>query len=380
MNIFFTALEKFATNTAFYNLSIGNIILILLGFALIYVSVFKEYAPFILLPFAIGLIVGNIPLMHGLNIRIDEDGSMFNLLFKGTSSGFFSSLIFLGIGTIVDFAIIISNPKLILISIATQLAIFIGIIAALTFGFKLNEASSIGIIAVVDTPLVVFLSSKISPEMLMPLGFFSLIFIAMLPAIQGTIAKTMVNEKERIIKMKPARAVSKKEKVILILAVLLISSFIAPASILFLGMMMLGNIIRESIIIKNVSDSIRTSILDIVLVFFGFTIGLSAEAHYIFKTTCLIIFFISLIAFILGSIAGVFIVKLMNKFLDEENKINPLIGIAGASASFESSKIAQKIGKEYEQSNHLKVHAMGANLAAIICSALIAGILLSIMA
>jgi oxaloacetate decarboxylase beta subunit len=365
--------------TAFANLTTGHIIMIAIALFLIAIAIIKEYEPIILLPLAFGILIGNIPFSPGLKLGIYEDGSFLSYLNLGITKSIYPSLLLLGVGAMTDFSPVLSNPKLLFVGIAGQIGIFIAFIAALFFGFSPLHSGALSMIGAADAPASIFLASKLAPSLIAPIAISASICLALVSLIQPPIMKLLTTKKERMIRMKPPRTVSRKEKIIFPVIGLLLICFIVPASLPLLGMLFLGNILKESGVTNRLSESLKTVFLDIVIIIMGVTIGVSSEAGVFFNNRTLMIFIIGIVAFIIATFSGIIFVKFMNFFLSIDNKINPLIGNAGVSSLPYSARVSQKTGLAYDKTNHLLMHALGPNSASIIGSAIAAGILLTFL-
>ena len=372
-------LSQFFQYTAFANITIGNILMILIGVCFIYLAIVREYEPMLLVPIGFGILIGNIAFHPGLQVGILESGSAFNYLYLGVLKGIYPSLIFLGIGAMTDFSALISNPKLILIGFATQLGIFSAYVIAVHFGFTPSEAGAIGIIGGADGPTAIFLSSKLAPELIGAIAISAYAYMALIPVLQPMFMKLLTTNKERIIRMKPLRTVSKREKILFPIAGLLLTCLLVPAALPLLGMLFFGNILKESTVTKRLSETAKGPLIDIVTILIGLTIGASAQAATFLTIKTLAIFALGIVSIIIATIGGVLFVKIMNIFLKEGNKINPLIGSAGLAAIPGSARISQVVGLRYDKTNHLLMHAVGPNSAGLIGSAIAAGILLSFL-
>jgi oxaloacetate decarboxylase beta subunit len=293
--------------------------------------------------------------------------------------GIYPSLIFLGIGAMTDFSAIISNPKLILIGIVTQLGIFSAYILAIQLGFTPSEAGAIGIIGGADGPTAIFLSSKLAPDLIAAIAISAYAYMALVPVLQPIFMKLLTTSKERVIRMKPLRMVSQREKILFPIAGLLLTCLLVPAALPLLGMLFFGNLLKESTVTKRLAEVAKGAIIDIVTILVGLTIGASAQAATFLTMKTLSIFGLGVVSIIIATIGGVLFVKIMNIFLKEGNKINPLIGNAGVAAIPGSARISQVLGLKYDKTNHLLMHAVGPNAAGVIGSAIASGILLSFM-
>lgn len=379
LNFVIEHLFQFLSYTAFANMTFGHLIMILVGLVFIYLAVAKEFEPMLLLPIGFGMIVGNIAFAPGLKIGIYEDGSVLNYLYFGVAQGVYPPLIFLGIGAMTDFSSLISNPKLILIGAAAQVGIFAAYAIALALGFSSAEAGAIGIIGGADGPTAIFLSSKLAPDLMGAIAVSAYSYMALVPVIQPPIMRLLTNSKERTIKMKPPREVSKTERVIFPIIGILLTCLIVPSGLPLLGMLFFGNLLKESMVTKRLADAARGPIIDTVTILIGLTVGASTQATTFLTPKSLGIFALGAFSFVIATFCGVIFVKFLNLFLKEGNKINPLIGNAGVSAVPDSARVSQVVGQEYDKTNHLLMHAMGANVAGVIGSAVAAGVLLSFL-
>jgi oxaloacetate decarboxylase beta subunit len=372
-------LDQFLQYTAFANMTIGHIIMICVGLAFIYLAISKEYEPMLLVPIGFGIIVGNIAFYPGLKVGIYESGSVLNYLYFGVMQGIYPPLIFLGIGAMTDFSALISNPKLILIGAAAQLGIFGAYAAALVLGFSPSEAGAIGIIGGADGPTAIFLASKLAPDLLGAIAVSAYSYMALVPVIQPPIMRLLTNKKERVIRMKPPRTVSKVEKIMFPIIGLLLTCFIVPTGLPLLGMLFFGNLLKESTVTKRLADTAKGPMIDIVTILIGLTVGASTQATTFLTAKSIGIFALGAFSFMVATFGGVMFVKIINLFLKEGNKINPLIGNAGVSAVPDSARVSQVVGLEYDKTNHLLMHAMGPNVAGVIGSAVAAGVMLSFL-
>ncbi len=373
-------LGQFLHFTAFANLTIGHIIMICIGLIFIYLAIAKEFEPMLLVPIGFGILVGNIAFSPGYQIGVYESGSVLNYLYFGVLQGVYPPLIFLGIGAMTDFSALISNPKLILIGAAAQLGIFGAYCLALALGFSPTEAGAIGIIGGADGPTAIFLSSKLAPDLMGAIAIAAYSYMALVPVIQPPVMKLLTSKKERLIRMKPPRVVSRNEKVIFAIAGMLLTTFIVPSGLPLLGMLFFGNLLKESGVTKRLADTAKGPLIDIVTILIGLTVGASTQATTFLTMKSVGIFLLGAGSFIIATFGGVMFVKIINLFLKEGNKINPLIGNAGVSAVPDSARVSQIVGQEYDKTNHLLMHAMGPNVAGVIGSAVAAGILLSFLA
>ncbi|HNW21332.1 MAG TPA: sodium ion-translocating decarboxylase subunit beta, partial [Bacteroidales bacterium] len=374
-------LEKFLEYTDFANMSWGNLIMIIVGLIFIALAIVKQYEPYLLVPIGFGIILGNIASVPGLQIGIYEEGSVLNYLYFGVIKGIYPPLIFLGIGAMTDFSALLSNPKLFIIGAAAQLGIFGALILALLFGYTPTEAGAIGIIGGADGPTAIFLSSRLAPHLIGAIAISAYSYMALVPVIQPPIMRAMTTKKERLIRMKPPRAISKREKILFPLLGILLTTLIVPSGLPLLGMLFFGNLLRESGVTRRLAETASGPMLDIVTILIGLTVGASTQASTFLTVKSLGIFALGAVSFMIATFGGVLGVKIMNLFIKKpENKINPLIGNAGVSAVPDSARVSEMIGLEYDPSNHLLMHAMGPNVAGVIGSAVAAGLLLSFLA
>ena len=372
-------LNQFMANSAFSNLTIGQIIMIIAGLAFIYFAITREMNPLFLIPIGFGIIIGNIPFSTGFLLGIKEDGSVLSYLYLGITKSIYPSLIFLGIGAMTDFSSIIANPKLILIGFATQLGIFGAFSIAMALGFSPAHSGAISIIGGGDGMTAIFLASKLAPELISIVAISAFTYMALIQFIQPPVMKLMTTQKERTIRMKPMRVVSKLEKVFFPLIGILLTCFIVPLALPLLGMLFFGNLLRESGVTKRLAETVKGPLIDIVTILIGLTIGVSAEASVLLTGEALSIFVLGAISLLIATVGGILLVKLINLFLNTENKINPLIGNAGLATLPESARISQNEGLKYDKTNFLLMHAMGPNAAGIIGSALAAGVILTFL-
>jgi oxaloacetate decarboxylase beta subunit len=372
-------LQQFFSYTAFANVTSGHLIMIAIGLIFIYLAIAKEYEPMLLIPIGFGILVGNIAFTPGLKLGIYETGSVMNYLYFGVLQGVYPPLIFLGIGAMTDFSALISNPKLMLIGAAAQFGIFGAYAIALLLGFSPSEAGAIAIIGGADGPTAIFLSSKLAPELMGAIAISAYSYMALVPVIQPPIMRLLTNKRERLIRMKPPRSVSKTEKVLFPIIGMLLTTFIVPSGLPLLGMLFFGNLLKESGVTKRLADTAKGPLIDIVTILIGLTVGASSQATTFLTAKSVGIFALGAASFVIATTAGVLFVKFFNLFLKEGNKINPLIGNSGVSAVPDSARVSQVIGLEYDKTNHLLMHAMGPNVAGVIGSAVAAGILLGFL-
>jgi oxaloacetate decarboxylase beta subunit len=374
-------LQTFWEYTGYANATVGNWIMILVGLVFIYLAVTKEFEPMLLVPIGFGILVGNVPfnLDAGLKVGVYESNSVFNILYGGVTNGWYPPLIFLGIGAMTDFSALISQPRLVLIGAAAQFGIFGAYMLALLLGFDPQQAGAIGIIGGADGPTAIFLSSKLAPNLMGAIAVAAYSYMALVPVIQPPIMRLLTTKKERVIRMKPPRAVSKNEKVIFPIVGLLLTAFLVPSGLPLLGMLFFGNLLKESGVTRRLAETARNQLIDVVTILLGFTVGCSTQASEFITVNSLLIFGLGALSFVIATASGVLFVKFFNLFLKEGNKINPLIGNAGVSAVPDAARISQNVGLEYDPSNYLLMQAMGPNVAGVIGSAVAAGVLLGFL-
>lgn len=376
---FIEGLKQFFDYSGFANCELGNLIMIVVGLIFITLAIVKEYEPMLLIPIGFGIILGNIPFTDGLQVGVYENGSVLNYLYFGVLKGVYPPLIFLGIGAMTDFSALISNPKLILIGAAAQGGIFAAYAAALALGFTPMEAGAIGIIGGADGPTAIFISSKLAPSLMGAIAISAYSYMALVPVIQPPIMRLLTTKKERLIRMRPPRAVSHREKVMFPLLCILLTAFLVPTGLPLLGMLFFGNLLKESSVTKRLANTASNALIDIVTILIGLTVGCSTQASTFLKVESILIFVLGAFSFVIATAFGVLFVKIFNLFLKEGNKINPLIGNSGVSAVPDSARVSNVEGLKYDKTNYLLMHAMGPNVAGVIGSAVAAGILLSFL-
>lgn len=373
-------LEIFFSYTGFANATLGHWVMMAVGLLFIFLAIRFDFEPLLLIPIGFGMLIGNIPFKDaGLQVGIYEEGSVLNILYQGVKQGWYPPLIFLGIGAMTDFSALISNPKLMLIGAAAQFGIFGAYIIALLIGFEPNQAGAIGIIGGADGPTAIFLSSKLAPEFMGAIAVSAYSYMALVPIIQPPFMRLLTTKKERVIRMKTPRPVSKTEKVIFPIVGLFLTTFLVPSGLPLLGMLFFGNLLKESGVTKRLADTAKGPLIDTITILLGVTVGASTQATEFLTFNSVKIFGLGALSFVVATCTGVLFVKLMNLFLKKENKINPLIGNAGVSAVPDSARISQVEGLKADPSNYLLMHAMGPNVAGVIGSALAAGVLLGFL-
>jgi len=366
-------------------------VMILISFVLMYLAIKKQYEPLLLLPIAFGMLLTNLPLAGLYHPEIfinatghidwtmfkDGNAGLIDILYLGVKLGIYPPLIFMGVGAMTDFGPLIANPKSFLLGAAAQLGIFVAFIGAMALGFTPQEAGSIGIIGGADGPTAIYVTSILAPNQLGTIAIAAYSYMALVPIIQPPIMKALTTKKERGIVMEQLRPVSKLEKICFPILVTLLVSFIVPSAAPLVGMLMLGNLMKESGVVDRISKTAQNELLNIVTIFLGVSVGATATAERFLNVKTLMIIAMGLAAFAFGTAGGVLLGKLMCWIT--KGKINPLIGSAGVSAVPMAARVSQKVGQEENPGNFLLMHAMGPNVAGVIGSAVAAGILLSIL-
>ncbi len=372
--------SDFLTYTGFANIMWANLIMILVGAFFIWLAIKKDFEPLLLIPIGLGIILGNIPFKSaGLEIGLYEDNSVLNFFYQGVKQGWYPPLIFLGIGAMTDFSALIANPKMMLVGAAAQFGIFGAYIIALALGFEPNQAAGIAIIGGADGPTAIFLSSKLSPNLMGAIAVCAYSYMALVPVIQPFIMRALTTKKEKLIKMEKAREVSQTERILFPIVGLLITTFIVPSGLPLLGMLFFGNLLKESTKTTRLAKTAGSALNDIVVMLLGLTVGCSTQASEFLTLDTIKIFALGAFAFIIATASGVLFVKFFNLFLPEGKKINPLIGNAGVSAVPMAARISNQEGLKADSSNFLLMHAMGPNVAGVIGSAVAAGVLLGFL-
>ncbi len=352
----------------------GRIIMIGICLLLFYLAIKKGFEPLLLMPIAFGGLLANIPLA-GIAGETGMLGIIYNM---GIANGFFPLLIFMGVGAMTDFTPLLANPKSAILGGAAQFGIFGSLVGAVVLGFDLQSASAISIIGGADGPTSIFLANRLAPELLGAIAVAAYSYMALVPVIQPPIMKALTTEAERKIKMTKLRKVHKLENLTLPIIILILAILFLPESTPLIGAFCLGNFFKQSGVVERLSDTMQNSLINIVTIFLGLGVGskLASDKFLVLETLGIMI--IGLVAFSVGTAAGVIMAKLMNKFSSKENQMNPLIGAAGVSAVPMSARVVSKVGQEYDKSNILLMHAMGPNVSGVIGSAVAAGVLLSI--
>ena len=385
-------------------LSWENYVMIGISCFLLFLAIKKQYEPLLLLPIAFGMLIVNLypPIMAAPSTQMiplseyagdasgyaittidgiqyvnkPEYGGLFYYLYQGVKLGIYPPLIFLGIGCMTDFGPLIANPKSFILGAAAQVAIFITFIAATLMGFSNGQAGSIGIIGGADGPTAIFVTTKLAPELLGPIAVAAYSYMALVPIIQPPIMKLLTTKKERSVVMQQLRHVSKLEKILFPIIVTIVCSILLPSAAPLIGMLMLGNLFKESGVVDRIFKTAQNELMNIITIFLGLTVGATATGKSFLSWQTLGIIALGLAAFSVGTASGVLFGKLMYVFT--KGKVNPLIGAAGVSAVPMAARVANKVGQRENPSNFLLMHAMGPNVAGVIGSAVAAGVLLSV--
>ena len=386
---------EFFQGMGFMNMDWQQGVMLLVSFFLLFLAIKKQYEPLLLLPIAFGMLLTNLPnanmfhqdlwnqflnpdspVYHSYG-AIMKEGGLLDVLYIGVKAGVYPCLIFIGVGAMTDFGPLIANPKSFILGAAAQLGIFITFLCANWMGFSPAEAGSIGIIGGADGPTSIFLTTKLAPHLLGPIAIAAYSYMALVPVIQPPIMKLLTTEKERKIKMKQLRSVSKTEKIVFPVVITTIVALVLPDAAPLIGCLMLGNLMKECGVVDRLAKTAQNELMNIVVIFLGLTVGATATAGTFLTWKTLGILLMGIIAFCFGTMGGVLLAKLMNVFSKE--KINPLIGSAGVSAVPMAARVSQMEGAKADPSNFLLMHAMGPNVAGVIGSAVAAGILLTML-
>ena len=388
------SLRDFAGSTGiaalFDTMGWGNVAMICVAFFLLYLAIKHKFEPLLLLTIAFGMLLTNLPdanmchtsLFAGGHVHWENfvaEAGLLDYLYLGVKLGIYPCLIFVGVGAMTDFGPLIANPKSFMLGAAAQIGIFLTFIGAYALGFSPNEAASIGIIGGADGPTAIYLTSMLAPELLGPIAVAAYSYMALVPVIQPPIMRALTTKKDRAIKMRQLRPVSKTEKILFPLIITVIIALLLPSAAPLIGSLMLGNLMKECGVVDRLSKTVQNELMNIVVIFLGLTVGATATAEAFLNFRTLGILVLGVVAFGFGTAGGVLLAKFMNLFSKEENKINPLIGSAGVSAVPMAARVSQIEGQKEDPSNYLLMHAMGPNVAGVVGSAVAAGILLSFL-
>ncbi len=356
----------------------GHGVMLLIGVVMIVLAIARRYEPLLLVPIGFGIMLGNIPVLEGHGHGVHDEGSVLGYLYFGVREGIFPPLIFLGIGAMTDFSAMLANPRLVLLGAAAQVGIFLTLLGAIAIGFTPAESGAVAIIGGADGPTAIFLSSKLAPHLLPMIAIASYSYMALVPMIQPPIMRLLTTRDERLIRMAPSRAVSRREKIIFPIVAFLVAAMIAPDSIILVGLLFFGNLLKECGVTERLANTARTSMIDIVTILLGFSVGASTQAESFLSLGSLFIFALGVMAFCVATAGGVLFAKCMNLFM--KDKINPLIGAAGVSAVPMAARVVQVEAHREDPRNFLLFHAMAPNVAGVLGSAIAAGILWSVLA
>jgi oxaloacetate decarboxylase beta subunit len=378
MNMFTESLIRIWKDSGFAAMNWQSIVMLLASCVLIYLAIAKKFEPLLLLPIAFGMLLANLPLSGLMSepASANEAGGLLYYLYLGVKKGIYPSLIFLGIGAMTDFGPLIARPSSLLIGAGSQFGIVTAFIIAILLGFDPQEASSIGIIGGADGPTAIYLTTRLAPHLLASIAIAAYSYMALIPLIQPPLMKLLTTKKEREIQMEQLRPVSKLERICFPIVVSVFCILLLPSVAPLIGMLMLGNLFRESGVVERLSDTVQNALINIVTIFLGVTVGATASGTTFLRPETLGIIFLGLIAFMFSTIGGLLIGKLM--CWATKGKINPLIGSAGVSAVPMAARVSQVEGQKARPGNYLLMHAMGPNVAGVIGSAVAAGVLLSL--
>ena len=385
-------LQNLWEQSGFADATWQNFVMIGVAIVFLVLAIKFKFEPFLLVPIAFGILLANLP---GANIMLDTtggqlgafdaaavegthwyDSGVLRIIYVGVKSSIFPCLIFLGVGAMTDFGPLLSNPVSLLLGAAAQLGVYCAFLLAIAFGFTPQEAAAIGIIGGADGPTAIYLASKLASHLLAPIALAAYSYMALIPIIQPPIMKALTTEKERKVEMKQLRKVSKVEKIIFPVAVLVFCAFLLPSVAPLLGMFMLGNLFRECGVVERLSETAQNALMNIITILLGVTVGATANGGDFLKPKTLLIVVLGFVAFSFSTVGGVLFGKLL--YVITKGKINPLIGAAGVSAVPMAARVAQNEGRKYNPTNFLLMHAMGPNVAGVIGSAVAAGFLLAV--
>ena len=375
--MFIDSLIKLWGDSGFSALSVQSVIMIVIALILMYLAIVKKFEPLLLLTIAFGVLLANLPLTGLMNEPVgDQAGGLLYYLYLGVKKGIYPSLIFLGIGAMTDFGPLIARPSSLFLGAAAQLGISIAFMLAVSLGFAPAEAAAIGIIGGADGPTAIYSASILAPHLLAAIAIAAYSYMALIPIIQPPIMRFLTTEKERNIEMKQVREVSKLEKICFPIVVTIFCVLLLPSVAPLIGMLMLGNLFKESGVVSRLSDTVQNALMNIVTIFLGVTVGATAIGSNFLSPETLKIILLGLLAFMFSTIGGLLAGKLICVL--SGGKVNPLIGSAGVSAVPMAARVSQVEGQKANPANFLLMHAMGPNVAGVIGSAVAAGILISL--
>jgi len=371
MDLLMKVLSLF-TLSGFAELTVGNITMLIVGGVLLYFAIVKKCEPLLLVPIGFGAILVNLPITG-----IMEEGGLLYFISWGIKHEVYPCLIFMGIGAMTDFGPLLANPITFLLGAAAQVGVFVALVGSVLLGFNIQEAASIGIIGGADGPTAIYLTVKMAPQLLGAVAVAAYSYMSLVPLIQPPIMKLLTTPEERKIVMKQLRPVSRSERILFPIISTVLIGLLLPASVPIIGMLMLGNLFRESLVVDRLSNTAQNELINIVTIFLSICVGATMQAEYFLTFNTIKIIVLGLIAFGFGTAGGVLFAKLLNKITG--GKINPLIGAAGVSAVPMAARVVQKVGQEANPSNFLLMHAMGPNVAGVIGTAVAAGIMLTLL-
>jgi len=359
--------------TGVMHLTVGNLIMLLIAFFFIYLAITKNYEPLLLVPIGFGILVVNLPLTF---LMQEGEGLLWKFYHYGLEWEVIPPLIFLGLGAMTDFGPMIANPKTLILGAGAQFGVYVAFFGALFLGFQIPEACSIGIIGGADGPTTIYTTVHLAPHLLGATAVAAYSYMSLVPIIQPPIMRLLTTDKERKIKMRQLRPVSKKEKILFPLVTVLVICLIVPASAPLMAMFMLGNLFKECGVVKRLSDTASNELMNIVTILLGISVGATMSAEAFLKPQVIFVFIMGLVAFAFSTAAGILLAKFMNLFFKE--KINPLIGSAGVSAVPMAARVSQIMGAKYDPKNFLLMHAMGPNVAGVIGTVVAAGVFIAL--
>jgi sodium ion-translocating decarboxylase beta subunit len=369
----FAIFNELLLKTGILHLTFGHVIMWLIGFLFIFLAVKKNFEPLLLLPIGFSIFLVNLPVAP-----LTGPGELINLFFKyGIETEIIPCIIFLGIGALTDFGPMIANSKTLLLGAGAQFGVYIAFFGSILLGFSLKESASIGIIGGADGPTTIYLATAVAPHMIGMVAVAAYSYMSMVPLIQPPIMKLLTTEKERKIRMKQLRPVSRLEKILFPIVATIVICLLTPQAAPLIGLLMIGNLFRETNVVERLLKTSQNELLNIVTIILGIAVGSTMKAEAFLKPQPIYIFILGLFAFVFSTIGGILLAKFMNLFLKE--KINPLIGAAGVSAVPMAARVAQKMGQEADKNNYLLMHAMGPNVAGVIGTVVAAGMFLSLL-
>ena len=369
-------IQQLIETSGIYNLTIQNIIMLIIACVFLYLGIKRGYEPYLMVPIAFGMLLVNLPLAGLMDAPTENGpGGLLYYLYQGTNLGIYPPMIFLCLGASTDFGPLLANPKTILLGGAAQFGIFVAFFLSVMWGMTPQEAASVGIIGGADGPTALFLTTRLAPHLLPAIALAAYSYMALVPIIQPPIIRALTTKKERLVKMTENRKVSETEKILFPIIVTIFVSLLVPSATPLVGCLMLGNLIKEIKVVPNITKVLQNAMMYGVTIILGLTVGAKATGELFLSVSTLKITLLGLIAFAAGTAAGVIMGKLMYKLTG--GKINPMIGAAGVSAVPMAARVVQKEGQREDPSNYLLMHAMGPNVAGVIGSAIAAGVLLA---